>query len=163
MVKGALLRTRGRLYQVKEQAETNATNTTTTYTYDVGNRLSRVQQATTAGTQNRWFTYDNRGFLSSEQHPGFALRMLRLPVPKERQITIGVDQAAGTRFRDRRPSSGRRCDRCDDLRVPPGLPGRSPSSKCVGGRFRSYPRQRYKIGDPSLGTGRLPGLFDLAR
>jgi len=28
--------------------------------------------------------------------PGFALRMLRLPVPKERQITVGVDQAAGT-------------------------------------------------------------------
>ena len=59
----------GRLYQVKEQAEANATNTTTTYTYDVGNRLSRVQQATSAATQNRWFTYDNRGFLTSEQHP----------------------------------------------------------------------------------------------
>jgi YD repeat-containing protein len=59
----------GRLYQVKEQAEADSTNTTTTYTYDVGNRLSRVQQATSAATQNRWFTYDNRGFLISEQHP----------------------------------------------------------------------------------------------
>jgi RHS repeat-associated protein len=59
----------GRLYQVKEQAEADSTNTTTTYTYDVGNRLSRVQQATSVATQNRWFTYDNRGFLTSEQHP----------------------------------------------------------------------------------------------
>jgi RHS repeat-associated protein len=60
---------RGRLYQVREQADTNGTDTTTTYSYDVGNRLSRVQQATSAGTQNRYFTYDNRGFLTSEQHP----------------------------------------------------------------------------------------------
>jgi RHS repeat-associated protein len=59
----------GRLFQVKEQAEADATNTITTYSYDVGNRLSRVNQATSAGTQNRWFTYDNRGFLASEQHP----------------------------------------------------------------------------------------------
>lgn len=59
----------GRLYQVREQAESNGSDTVTTYTYDVGNRLSRVQQATSAGTQNRWFTYDNRGFLTSEQHP----------------------------------------------------------------------------------------------
>ncbi|HWM95039.1 MAG TPA: RHS repeat-associated core domain-containing protein [Thermoanaerobaculia bacterium] len=59
----------GRLLQVKEQAESNGTDTITTYSYDVGNRLSRVQQSTSAGTQNRWFTYDNRGFLTSEQHP----------------------------------------------------------------------------------------------
>ena len=59
----------GRLYQVKEQAEADTSNTTTTYSYDVGNRLSRVLQSTSAGTQNRWFTYDNRGFLTSEQHP----------------------------------------------------------------------------------------------
>ncbi|MES1243845.1 MAG: RHS repeat-associated core domain-containing protein [Acidobacteriota bacterium] len=59
----------GRLYQVKEQAETNGNDTTTTYSYDVGNRLSRVQQTAAAGTQNRSFTYDNRGFLTSEQHP----------------------------------------------------------------------------------------------
>ena len=59
----------GRLYQVREQAESNGSDTVTTYSYDIGNRLSRVQQATSAGTQNRWFTYDNRGFLTSEQHP----------------------------------------------------------------------------------------------
>lgn len=59
----------GRLYQVKEQAEADATNTNTYYSYDVGNRLSRVKQVTSKGTQNRWFTYDNRGFLTSEQHP----------------------------------------------------------------------------------------------
>jgi RHS repeat-associated protein len=59
----------GRLYQVKEQAESSGSDTTTTYSYDVGNRLSHVQQAAAAGTQNRYFTYDNRGFLTSEQHP----------------------------------------------------------------------------------------------
>jgi len=59
----------GRLYQVKEQAEADNTNTTTTYSYDVGNRLSGVQQVTSAGTQNRSFNYDNRGFLSKEWHP----------------------------------------------------------------------------------------------
>ena len=59
----------GRLYQVKEQAESNGSDTTTTYSYDVGNRLSHVQQAATAGTQHRYFNYDNRGFLTSEQHP----------------------------------------------------------------------------------------------
>ncbi len=59
----------GRLYQVKEQAESNGNDATTTYFYDVGNRLSRVRQVAVAGTQNRYFTYDNRGFLVSEQHP----------------------------------------------------------------------------------------------
>jgi RHS repeat-associated protein len=59
----------GRLYQVKEQAESNGSDTTTTYFYDVGNRLSHVQQTTAAGTQHRYFNYDNRGFLTSEQHP----------------------------------------------------------------------------------------------
>ncbi len=59
----------GRLYQVREQAETNGNDTTTTYFYDVGNRLSRVRQVAAAGTQNRYFNYDNRGFLASEQHP----------------------------------------------------------------------------------------------
>ncbi len=59
----------GRLYQVKEQAESNGNDATTTYFYDAGNRLSRVRQVAVAGTQNRYFTYDNRGFLTSEQHP----------------------------------------------------------------------------------------------
>ena len=35
----------GRLYQVREQAETNGNDTTTTYSYDIGNRLSRVQHS----------------------------------------------------------------------------------------------------------------------
>ncbi len=62
----------GRLSQVKEEAQGSYptfTNTTTSYTYDVGNRIFRVQQQTSAGTQNRWFTYDQRGFLLSEVHP----------------------------------------------------------------------------------------------
>ncbi|MGE0639228.1 MAG: RHS repeat-associated core domain-containing protein [Thermoanaerobaculia bacterium] len=58
----------GRLRKVFEPAMPNGTNVNTTYSYDVGNRLKQVQQS--AGTnQNRYFTYDNRGFLTSEQHP----------------------------------------------------------------------------------------------
>ncbi len=59
----------GRLWRVREPAEPAGTNTTTTYTYDAGNRLTRVSTATSAGTQNRSFGYDGRGFLSSETHP----------------------------------------------------------------------------------------------
>jgi RHS repeat-associated protein len=59
----------GRLWRVSEPANPGGTNTTTTYAYDVGSRLKQVTQATAAGTQNRYFTYDNRGFLTSEQHP----------------------------------------------------------------------------------------------
>jgi RHS repeat-associated protein len=59
----------GRLRQVKEEAEDDHGNTTTTYFYDVGGRVIRVQQATSAGTQNRFFEYDQRGFLLSELHP----------------------------------------------------------------------------------------------
>jgi RHS repeat-associated protein len=59
----------GRLYEVTEP-----NNVKTRYDYDVGNRLIKVcQGATGAGTascgQQRFFTYDLRGFLTSEQHP----------------------------------------------------------------------------------------------
>jgi len=64
----------GRLYQVLEPSNPDGTNATTTYTYDVGGRLSQVSQQakTTAGatvTQTRLFSYDHRGFLTSERHP----------------------------------------------------------------------------------------------
>ncbi|MGH9363043.1 MAG: hypothetical protein ACRD2T_14110, partial [Thermoanaerobaculia bacterium] len=59
----------GRLRQVLEPAEASGGNTTTTYAYDVGNRLRQVTQATSAGTQTRLFTYDQRGYLLSERHP----------------------------------------------------------------------------------------------
>ena len=58
----------GRLWKVTEPSGTAGANVTTTYTYDVGNRLK--QASTTSGsTQNRIFTYDNRGFLTTEQLP----------------------------------------------------------------------------------------------
>jgi RHS repeat-associated protein len=59
----------GRRWRVLEPANADGTNTTTTYAYDVGNRLRAVTQATASGTQNRYFIYDNRGFLNREQHP----------------------------------------------------------------------------------------------
>ncbi|MGH2627334.1 MAG: RHS repeat domain-containing protein, partial [Anaerolineales bacterium] len=59
----------GRLVEVTEP-----NGVKTRYDYDVGNRLKKVcQNATGSGTdtcgQARHFTYDNRGFLLSEQHP----------------------------------------------------------------------------------------------
>ena len=62
----------GRLSEVREEAQGSYptfTNSMTTYTYDAGNRLARVQQQTSAGNQDRWFIYDQRGFLLREQHP----------------------------------------------------------------------------------------------
>jgi YD repeat-containing protein len=58
----------GRLWKVTEPSGSGGGNTVTTYTYDVGGRLK--QASTPSGvTQNRIFTYDNRGFLTSEQLP----------------------------------------------------------------------------------------------
>ena len=59
----------GHLYQVMEPSKTDGTNATTTYGYDVGNRLKTVSMSDGTNTQARTFTYDNRGFLSSEQLP----------------------------------------------------------------------------------------------
>ena len=57
----------GRLITV---AENPGTPTTTSYTYDYADRLTKVTQ----GSQVRNFTYDSRGLLVAEQHPekGFA-------------------------------------------------------------------------------------------
>ncbi len=56
----------GRLKYVIE----NEPNTiTTTYGYDVGDRLVSVGMVGPDGSQSRLFTYDLRGFLTSETHP----------------------------------------------------------------------------------------------
>lgn len=55
----------GRLRRVTDPAGIK-----TRYTYDVGGRLTNVCAGEDAGcTQNRIFTYDNRGFLTAEQTP----------------------------------------------------------------------------------------------
>ncbi len=59
----------GRLYQVIEPSGAAGANVTTTYGYDVGNRLASVSTTSGGVTQTRTFTYDQRGFLSSETHP----------------------------------------------------------------------------------------------
>ena len=62
----------GRLWKVTEPSGDSGANVTTTYSYDVGGRLK--QASTSAGiTQNRLFTYDGRGFLTSEQLPEVGL------------------------------------------------------------------------------------------
>ncbi len=53
----------GRLYKVTDPVST------TTYSYDVSGRLSAVSMTNDDGTQQRAFTYDNRGLLVSEVHP----------------------------------------------------------------------------------------------
>jgi hypothetical protein len=61
----------GRLVQVSEHSgdtslsKPNGDLVTTTYKYDSGNHLTEVRTL----SQVRTFTYDNRGFLQSEQHP----------------------------------------------------------------------------------------------
>ncbi len=62
----------GRLWKVTEPSGSSGANVTTTYAYDVGGRL---KQATTPSvvTQSRIFTYDGRGFLTSEQLPEIGL------------------------------------------------------------------------------------------
>jgi RHS repeat-associated protein len=56
----------GRLIQVTEP-----NGVITKYEYDVGSRLKRVCQGASGSLcgQERLFTYDNRGFLTSEKHP----------------------------------------------------------------------------------------------
>lgn len=61
----------GRLIKVTEPPpDTGASGPVTKYVYDVGSRLIEVcANFTSACGQKRTFTYDNRGFLSSEDHP----------------------------------------------------------------------------------------------
>jgi RHS repeat-associated protein len=59
----------GRLLSVTEGSGTNGADVTTSYGYDVGNRLDSVTTTDSPVTQTRTFTYDQRGFLLSEQHP----------------------------------------------------------------------------------------------
>lgn len=72
----------GRLIQLTEDFTSGAPGSvghgvaqpvTTKYSYDIGNRLSRVSTTANAGgasvTQDRTLNYDNRGFLTSESHP----------------------------------------------------------------------------------------------
>jgi hypothetical protein len=66
---------RGRLIKVDEPAGGTSAdapvgaNVVTQYTYDIGNRLATVVMSGDGHTQTRQFQYDNRGFLTSEQHP----------------------------------------------------------------------------------------------
>jgi RHS repeat-associated protein len=58
----------GRLLKVQEPSGTAGANVTTTYSYDAAGHL--IQASTPSGsTQNRYFTYDPRGFLTRECHP----------------------------------------------------------------------------------------------
>jgi RHS repeat-associated protein len=59
----------GRLYQVTEPSGVAGANVTTTYTYDVGNRLTSISTVSQGTTQTRSFSYDNRGFLRFEDLP----------------------------------------------------------------------------------------------
>jgi RHS repeat-associated protein len=65
----------GRLAKVTESSGYNGASVDTTYAYDAGSRLKQatttawVQELSQNVTQNRIFTYDNRGFLTTEQLP----------------------------------------------------------------------------------------------
>lgn len=57
----------GRLVGLTEASGSEGADVTTTYDYDHADRLTRV--TTDDETQQRTFSYDNRGFLISETHP----------------------------------------------------------------------------------------------
>lgn len=60
----------GRLWRVWENdTAAGGAAVMTEYLYDVGNRLKQVKMTRGTVTQNRYFTYDKRGFLTSETHP----------------------------------------------------------------------------------------------
>jgi RHS repeat-associated protein len=59
----------GRLVSVTEPSGSGGANVTTSYGYDVGNRLSSVSTTAAGVTQTRSFTYDRAGLLTSETHP----------------------------------------------------------------------------------------------
>lgn len=63
----------GRLWRVNEPSGVGGATVPSTYTYDIGNRLTQAQTVATVNsvsvTQNRFWTYDNRGFLRSETQP----------------------------------------------------------------------------------------------
>jgi len=56
----------GRLRSVKEKSDGDVT---TTYDYDVADRLTNASTTGSGATQNRTFTYDGAGNLTKEQHP----------------------------------------------------------------------------------------------
>ena len=60
----------GRLRKVVEDSDAGAA-LTTAYDYDVGGQLTAITSGPTSGsvTQQRLFSYDNRGFLLQETHP----------------------------------------------------------------------------------------------
>jgi RHS repeat-associated protein len=59
----------GRLYQVTEPSSPYGANVTTSYSYAPNGQLGQATTTASEGTQTRTFTYDGRGFLTSEQHP----------------------------------------------------------------------------------------------
>ncbi len=58
-----------RLHEVVEPSGPGGEAVTTTYGYDVGNRLAKASTTAEGVTQVREFKYDNRGFPVSEMHP----------------------------------------------------------------------------------------------
>jgi len=59
----------GRLWRVNEPSNPTGAAVTTEYTYDVGGRVGVVKTTAPEGTQFRYFSYDNRGFLKSDTQP----------------------------------------------------------------------------------------------
>jgi RHS repeat-associated protein len=59
----------GRLVAVQQASSAAGLPVTTTYTYDLGDRLTSASTIGQAGPQAHLFSYDNRGFLLSAQQP----------------------------------------------------------------------------------------------
>ena len=59
----------GRLIAVTEPSGPGGSDVRTTYEYDLADRLTKVTMPVAGGQQIRTWTYDQRGFLTSECHP----------------------------------------------------------------------------------------------
>jgi len=122
----------GRLFQVVESAGPGGTGVTATYGYDEAGRLSSVGMG---GTQNRSFSYDNRGFLTSECHP-------EKGPSGNGCVTYGLYNAWGL--------PGRTTDGPNDLRVSYDRAGRPTLIRENGGQQRTLKQWTYGTG---IGAG----------
>lgn len=108
----------GRLWRVTEDDGTDPDDTRlrTDYTYDVGGRLAQVTMARGgSGTQNRYFCYDNRGFLLKENLPERAANG---------NCTLTFNGSVRQQDFDELGNVGRRIEGVNDLRNVYDLAGR---------------------------------------
>nr|HRC85857.1 RHS repeat-associated core domain-containing protein [Thermoanaerobaculia bacterium] len=113
----------GRLWRVREPSMPDGTELVTQYGYHPANLLASVAYNNVAGSQSRTFSFDGRGFLTSEKHPelgtvgnstitysydakGHAVRRTEGIVNGSRDLTFEFDRAERLKTVRETPASG---------------------------------------------------------